>query len=336
MNIAKKNSMNQEKHLKKKKNLRIKGLIQNKKKASSEKVHFIKIFSVCLIFCLHAELSRIMYLFDVNGLDFWIFDIIFTLLFMDTYFKINYYSHKRFSMIFIIIINSILLIISSFLKNTNNKESDYKDKNTYQIIEDITGNNYSFIFIFFIFIFLSCIFSYSRVKSKILMFYNYISPYKIIYYIGIIGSIMTLIAFIFVDIFECKGKEENIKNYCVVTKIDKNNSTKYYYDNIIVYFDEIKNHKYNYKFFFEIIIITPFYLAINFFGFVCEILIIYYLNPIYVLVRENLYYCLQRFVFILVNLDNYNNYTSLTQFIILQISEITALLGYAVYLEIDY
>ena len=166
------------------------------------------------------------------------------------------------------------------------------------------------------------------------MFYNYISPYKIIYFIGIIGSIMTLIAFIFVDIFECKGKEENIKNYCVVTKKDKNNSTKYYYDNIIVYFDEIKNHKYNYKFFFEIIIITPFYLAINFFGFVCEILIIYYLNPIYVLVRENLYYCLQRFVFILVNLDNYNNYISLSQFIILQISEITALLGYAVYLEI--
>ena len=131
-----------------------------------------------------------------------------------------------------------------------------------------------------------------------------------------------------------EGKEEDIKNYCVVTKTEKNNSTKYYYDNIIVYFDELKNNKFNYKFYLEIIIITPFYLALNFFGFACEILIIYYLNPLYVLVRENLYFCLQRFVFILVNSDNYKYYISLTQFIILQISEITALLGYAIYLEI--
>ena len=43
---------------------------------------------------------------------------------------------------------------------------------------------------------------------------------------------------------------------------------------------------------------------------------------------------MQRFVFILVNSDNYKYYISLTQFIILQISEITALLGYAIYLEI--
>ena len=109
MIITKKNSMTEEeKNLNKKKNLELKGLIHNKKKASSEKVHFIKIFSVCLIFCLHAELSRIMYLFDFDGLDFWIFDIIFTLFFMDTYFKIKYYNHQKFSMIFIIIINSIL------------------------------------------------------------------------------------------------------------------------------------------------------------------------------------------------------------------------------------
>ena len=144
-----------------------------------------------------------MYLFDFDGLDFWIFDIIFTLFFMDTYFKLNYYSHQKFSMVFIIVINSILLIVYSFLKNTNDEESE----NTYQIIEGITGNNYSFIFILLIFIFLSCIFSYSRVKSKILMFINYISPYKIIYYIGIIGSIMTFIAFIFVSIFDCKGRK---------------------------------------------------------------------------------------------------------------------------------
>ena len=52
------------------------------------------------------------------------------------------------------------------------------------------------------------------------------------------------------------------------------------------------------------------------------------------MVRENLYYCIQRFIFIFVNLNNFNNYITLEQFFILQTSEISALLGYSVYLEI--
>ena len=157
-----------------------------------------------MIYCIHAELSRIMYLFDFNGLDFWIFDIIFTIFFMDTYFIITYHKHQQFSMIFVIIINAILLIISSFLPNTNNQDSDLRDKNTYQIIEDITNSRYLFICILFIFIFLSALLSYGRVKTKILMYLYYISPYQIIFYVGAIGSILTFLALIFVTFFNCK------------------------------------------------------------------------------------------------------------------------------------
>ena len=71
--------------------LKNKGLIQNKKNV---KFPIYTIIKVCFIFCFHSELSRIMYLFDFNGLDFWIFDI-FTLFFMDTYFAINYYNIKN-------------------------------------------------------------------------------------------------------------------------------------------------------------------------------------------------------------------------------------------------
>ena len=78
----------------------------------------------------------------------------------------------------------------------------------------------------------------------------------------------------------------------------------------------------------------PIYLSLEFLAFTCEILIIYYLNPLYLLIRENLYYCVLRFVFILSNLDNYGDYMTLSQFLILQASEIIAILGYAVYLEI--
>ena len=120
--------------------------------------------------------------------------------------------------------------------------------------------------------------------------------------------------------------------------VDDNNVTQYYYDNLFKYFEElgdiIKSDDLKYEFYFEIFLITPLYLAINFFEFLCEILIIYYLNPNYVLIRENLYYFVLRFIFILVNKEDYQKYITLKQFFILQTSELLALLGYLVYFEI--
>ena len=310
-----------------------KGLIQNKKNDIFRKIPIFQVLIICFIFYFHSELSRLMYLFDFGGLDFWIFDVIFILFFMDTYFILNYYNHQKISIIFILVIDSILLIISSFLKNTNNESSDLKDKNTYEIVKYITNSDYFFLLVILIFIFLSAIYSFSRVKTKVLMHFNYVSPYKIIYYIGIIGCIISLIAFIFVNIFDCKIRK-NVRYYCILTITDNNNTTKYYYDNINIYFSELYNNISNYKFYLEIFLITPLFLVINFLGFTCEILTIYYLNPLFVLVRENLYFCIQKFIFIFVNLDNYNDYITLEQFLILQSSEIIALIGYSVYLEI--
>ena len=309
-------------------------LIYHKQGPNLKEISIIKILAICMIYCIHAELSRIMYLFDFNGLDFWIFDIIFTIFFMDTYFIITYHKHQKFSMIFVIIINAILLIISSFLPNTNNQDSDLRDKNTYQIIEDITNSRYLFICILFIFIFLSALLSYGRVKTKILMYLYYISPYQIIFYVGAIGSILTFLALIFVTFFNCKENTNySIENYCILSKI-VNNKKKYYYDNIFIYFNDLYDNITNYKFYFEILLITPLFFALEFFGFTCEILTIHYLNPIYVLVRENLYYCILRFLFILANINDYNKYMTIEQFFILQFSEISAIFGYAIYLEI--
>ena len=289
----------------------MKGLIYHKNDLDKKAISIIKKLMICSIFCFHLEISRIMYLFDFNGLDFWIFDILFTILFIDTYFIVNYYKHQSYSIIFVVFIDTILLVISTFLPNSNNESDKLKDKNTYQIIEDFTGSKYSFILILIIFAFLSALLSFGRVKIKILMYFK-----------------ITFISLIFVTIFNCKNTE-NIQNYCIIEK-DNN----YYYDNIIVYFKELYEYIYNYKFYVEILIIMPLFFALEFFGFACEILTIYYLNPLYVLIRENLYYCILRFLFILANIDNYGDYMTLPQFLILQASEIIALIGYAVYLEI--
>ena len=86
--------------------------------------------------------------------------------------------------------------------------------------------------------------------------------------------------------------------------------------------------------FIEIFLIIPLYLILMFFEFTCEIFVIYYFNPNYVLVRDNLYYIFIRLIFVLVNKEDYQNSISLSQFIILELSEFLSILAYGIYLEI--
>ena len=120
-------------------------------------VKISQVIKIRLIYCVHSELSRIMYLFDFNGLDIWTIDMIFILLFMHKNFVINFAKHQKYSMAFIIITVTILLLISSFLPSTNHDDINEKekDKNTYQSIRDIIGSNFIFILIFITFSLLS-------------------------------------------------------------------------------------------------------------------------------------------------------------------------------------
>ena len=262
--ILKKNSTNESDiiNIKEKENLEYKGLIYNSKDDNYEIANFNQILKVGLIYCFHAELSRIMYLFDFGGLDIWTIDVIFILVFMHKNFVINFAKHQKYSMAFIIISATILLFISSFLPNSNHddiEEKKEKDKNTYQIISDITRCNYAFIIIFIIFSLLSCLISYQRVKEKVLMDYYFLSPYKLIFFIGIFGFIITLIILIFTSIFACPTRIEYITDYCTNKHIKKNNE-KYYYDNFLIYFEELKNNKNIYKSYLEILLISPIYI----------------------------------------------------------------------------
>ena len=219
-------------------------LIHNKKTDRSEYLSKGLLIKVCLIYCIHSELSRIMYIFNFGNLDFWTVDIIFILLFMDIYFVIRYYRHQIFSMGFIIVSDTILLVISSFLPYTNHddiEDKNIKDYNAYQIIEEMTGNNYSFIIILVVFFSLSCLLSYGRVQEKVLMDCYYLSPYKLTLFIGIFGFVITSIILTITTFFNCPEDNEFIKVHCYVTK-EENNIKRYYYDNLLIYFDELRNN----------------------------------------------------------------------------------------------
>jgi hypothetical protein len=248
---------------------------------------------------------------------------------MKKYFRIKIYRFKKLALFIILGPTSMLLLASSFLTFTSHESSqkNSRDENAYEEVEAITGSKFYSIPLSIFFIILEIFLSYSRVKAKVLMDLRYLSPYLIVFYIGIFGSILIFIMLVLISIFKCS---DGIADFCMIK--DLNDEKILYIDNAIIYFQELRET--GNRMYIEIFLIIPFYLIIKFFEFTCEILVIYYFNPNYVLVRDNLYYGIIRLIFIIVNNKTFEQDISLTQFIILETSEVLSIFAYGIYLEI--
>ena len=303
-------------------------LIYNEQDEDAQKKNY-EIIVVCLSYCISYEIISLLYLFKFDRIEIWTLEILFVLYFMKKYFKIKIYNFKKLALVIILVPITILLIISTVLPYSYHElpEEKSEDLNAYEEIEAITGSKTYFIPISLLFITMTIFLSYSRVKSKVLMDLRYLSPYLIVFYIGIFGSILIFIMLVLISIFKCS---DGIADFCMIK--DLNDEKILYIDNAIIYFQELGES--GKRMYIEIFLVIPFYLIIKFFEFTCEILVIYYFNPNYVLVRDNLYYGIIRLIFIIVNNKTFEQDISLTQFIILETSEILSIFAYGIYLEI--
>ena len=303
-------------------------LIYNEQDEDDKKKNY-EIIVVCLSYCISYEIISLLYLFKFDRIEIWTLEILFVLYFMKKYFKIKIYNFKKLALVIILVPITILLIISTVLPYSYHElpEEKSEDLNAYEEIEAITGSKTYFIPISLLFITMTIFLSYSRVKSKVLMDLRYLSPYLIVFYIGIFGSILIFIMLVLVSIFKCS---DGIADFCMIK--DLNDEKILYIDNAIIYFRELGES--GKRMYIEIFLVIPFYLIIKFFEFTCEILVIYYFNPNYVLVRDNLYYGIIRLIFIIVNNKTFEQDISLTQFIILETSEVLSIFAYGIYLEI--
>ena len=185
-------------------------------------------------------------------------------------------------MIFVIFLDNILIIISTFL--------DYNDnKNIYQVKGIILCNS---VILFYICI--TFIFSYAKVKTKILIDRKYLSPYIIIILVGIIGFIANTIAALIIEFYgdECNDLSEtnincyaNISSYFNILKTMFNNNPK--------------------EFYIEIFFFSLFSMIFEFLNMTFVIFIYKYLNPSYLLLSDNIYFTffsLINFFFIKKNL----------------------------------
>ena len=297
------------KDLMKTRNIIQRNLIKNKeKKENSNSKNNIKIlFFVGLAFVFHIETKKLLYKEGFQFMNFWTVKIIFILHFMRKYFIMDFYKHHKVSIIFIISACSILILTASFLPSSL---LDENSGNAYQNIKAKLGSYFYCILFIFIFVILSYTYSFLKVYSKILMQIKFISPYKIVLTIGIIGFIASIIS--------------SVISYFIN-----------YQDNFQNYFSDMKkvlNGEKPYKFWVEIFCVYLLYSFTSFMELTFEVSIIYYLNPLYVLVSDNLYYGITELITFLLNLTN--DGVKITHFLITEFTEIFSFLGYLVYLEI--
>ena len=285
---------------------KLKGIIHNKTNKKPKNIYFqIFIFSLLLVF--HIETKKVLYNLDFQAFNIWTFDIIFMLIIMKKNFIIYYYKHQKFAILFIVIASSVSIITSSFLPF---KIEDGKYINSYKVAKQKGSYLLSFPLILF-FVFLSYIYSYSRVSGKLLMQIHFFSSYTLIFYAGIVGLISTLTTSL------------------ISNKLE-------YEDNIFDYIEDLKQKFYNnkYEFYFEIFAVNITYSFIMFMEIIFELLTVYYLNPLFILITNNLCYGVIQLITFIVENKNDDGILILGQFLCEEFAEIFALLGYSIYLEI--
>ena len=106
----------------------------------------------------------------------------------------------------------------------------------------------------------------------------------------------------------------------------------FYYDELKIFFTGFRELS-GINIFINIILML-FYPVINFLEILCELLIIFYLNPIYILIRDNIYNLVLRIMVVLIRANSDISLYMTPRFFILESAEILALLGECVYLQL--
>ena len=262
---------------------------------------------LCLAFAVHIETKKVLYIEGFQFFNFWIIEIIFMQVLMRIYFTIDVYIHNKIAIIFNVVVCSAILITASFLPTSLSNDNP---GNSYQTTEKKLGNYFYCILIILFFMVLSFIFCFTRIYSKVLMEFKYVSPYKLVVLFGIAGVIVSVFS--------------SLITYSINYK-----------DNLINYFSDMRSsldQGKKYKFYGEIFLVSPIYAFVTCVEFIFEILTIYYLNPFYILMSNTLYYGITELIFFILNSSN--DTLVIIHFVLTELTEIFACFGFFIYLEI--
>ena len=270
----------------------------------------------CGVFAFQLTIRSILMNLNLWIFDLWIFNIIFISIFLKKIFKYNIYKHHIFIFIFNFVINFVFMNVASCI-----------GKNDYEKVNETYGS-YAYNFLFYlVYLILSCMLSFSQVLQKKVMDFEYKSPSTVVFMYGVISTFFILIALIVSTFVPCRGSS-GIKELCPINKSDSKINDDTYLDNFSIFFDNLgdKYHKNEKEFFLEILLLYPLYSFIGFLKYFCETMIVYRLNPIYVLISDNIFYNSKKIVRLVNKPKEIKTYLRLA-------GEMIALFAYFFFLE---
>ena len=270
-------------------------------------------FIVALTWVIHVLFIKVYYQSNFGYLDYWAFEMIITYFISKNMFKIEIYSHQKFSIYFITIFCSLSIFCSFILTLLKEKDIIYKK---YPICIPIG------IIIYLIILFIR---SYSNCKIKWLTDLKYISTGKFIAIYGIIGTICCAIICTITTFVDCGNNKLEL---CSVEKKGKS-----YYESFSGFLDEYFKDSFNIidVILFTILIISKFFVSLYY------VLTIKYLTPVYAICLPSIcYFFLQ--IILLINTiikGKTGIITSQLAKVILEIStDFFSILGIFVYIEL--
>jgi hypothetical protein len=191
---------------------------------------------------------------------------------------------------------------------------------------------------------------YSWIQSKYLMDIRGINIYIILLATGVTGLILVIILFIIslynpcdtVNVINVDFVNElytdinNItypmsKQICFVSEYNENeNILKFYYDNFFLFFKDynLKEDK------FEIFFVMPLYFLLISIINICNIMMIRYLDPNYILINKNVSYFLEKFIYYFFIIKCKEEYATFAFFIMDEIQNLISIISNLIYIEI--
>ena len=229
-----------------------------------------------------------------------------------------------------------------------NERGNRACRNKYNVF--LLDNNFVYFIVLAAFEYLIASFlkSYSVVKTKSLINQKFISIDIIIIIMGILGLILNIILLLISSLIPC-GKDQYYRYICSSVKEENDNngdkSIVYYFDNFLIYIVHIKDdlfqkNKNDYciqrpKDIILEIIFSFLMLVFGFYKGRFDLSIIKELGVFHLLIPEVIYqFVINCYIVIYKIVNNIIDKTQITQFILITISELSALIGILIYLEL--
>ena len=281
------------------------------------------IFIIITIIVVETILEDIYYKSNFRKLDLWMLELPLQSYLCSKILNFKIYKHHNIAIYFNLIFFTIFKIITYIIIITSSNDIENKEDVFY--IQNKNNGLIPIGIIFYLIIMIPR--AYGIIQLKVFMDLKFISPYKLLIFYGIIGTLISLLIGTFSTIFKCHKIGSMDMNLCRITN---DNKTTTYFESFEIYWEIQKSAK---DVFLEIFIFLL-GILLNFLYVINFISTIKFLTPMHVIFSNLIYsFFLTSAGNIFIGGDEKNKKREIISYIEL-VFDVILLFGHLVFLEI--